>query len=161
MCLLLPLTVFLGAVDHDGVHGLLQCVFVYGILGQGAFGKKGSGGFEWWVWYSLLNQQEPCHKSASLELRGLWSWESWERMCWPCCLKDHFICKNSTGRIHRLIITQPPWRWKPIPACWSISDALKTVLQQRWSKPENSSPSSTFSASDSSRAKFSRELGLS
>ena len=110
VCLLLPLTVFLGAVDHAGVHGLLQCVFVYGILGQGAFGKKGSGGFEWWVWYSLLNQQEPCHKSASLELRGIWSWESWERMCWPCCLKDHFICKNSMGRIHLLIITQPPWR---------------------------------------------------
>lgn len=34
-------------------------------------------------------------------------------------------------------------------------------LQQRWSKPENSSLSSTFSASISSRAKFSRELGLS
>lgn len=46
VCLFLPLIVFLGVVDHAGVHGLLQCVFVCGILGQGAFGKKGSGGFE-------------------------------------------------------------------------------------------------------------------
>ena len=72
--------------------------------------QEGVRGLEWWVWCSLPNQQEPCHKSASLELRGIWSWEFWERMCGPYCLKHHFICKNSTGRIHLLIITHPPWR---------------------------------------------------
>ena len=43
VCLFLPLTVLLGIVGHAGVHGLLR-VFLYGIFGQGAFRKKGSGG---------------------------------------------------------------------------------------------------------------------
>lgn len=42
VCLFLPLTVLLGIVDHAGVRGLLR-VFLYGILGQGTFGKKGMG----------------------------------------------------------------------------------------------------------------------
>ena len=41
VCLFLPLIVLLGVVDHAGVHGLLR-VFLYGILGHSAFGKKGS-----------------------------------------------------------------------------------------------------------------------